>query len=73
MSPARLYARATTCDEWTADIWDNRVVPSFIDSKQHPLATPFFHHEDTACYKQVRPCPCSPYYASRTLNTHPSP
>ncbi|TFY58429.1 hypothetical protein EVJ58_g6427 [Rhodofomes roseus] len=34
-------------------IWDNRVVPSFIDSKEHPLATAFFHHEDTACYDQA--------------------
>ncbi|KAH9920934.1 uncharacterized protein B0H18DRAFT_1190512 [Fomitopsis serialis] len=33
-------------------IWDNRVVPTFIDSKEHPLATAFFHHEDTACYEQ---------------------
>ncbi|KAI0746770.1 hypothetical protein C8Q80DRAFT_1105703 [Daedaleopsis nitida] len=33
-------------------IWDNRVVPSFIDSREHPLADVFFHLESTACYEQ---------------------
>ncbi|RDX54486.1 hypothetical protein OH76DRAFT_1461500 [Lentinus brumalis] len=33
-------------------IWDNRVVPSFIDSRDHPLASALFHHESTACYEQ---------------------
>lgn len=35
------------------DIWDNRVVPSFIDSREHPYANAFFHHESTACWEQV--------------------
>ncbi|KAH9947340.1 Oxidoreductase, molybdopterin-binding domain-containing protein [Amylocystis lapponica] len=34
-------------------IWDNKVVPSEIDSKEHPLASAFFHHEDSACYEQI--------------------
>ncbi|KAI0717397.1 hypothetical protein C8T65DRAFT_717276 [Cerioporus squamosus] len=33
-------------------IWDNRVVPSFIDSRDHPFASALFHHESTACYEQ---------------------
>ncbi|KAI0358058.1 hypothetical protein OH77DRAFT_1502602 [Trametes cingulata] len=33
-------------------IWDNRVVPTFIDSRDHPYATAFFHHESTACWEQ---------------------
>ncbi|KAI0819144.1 hypothetical protein BC628DRAFT_1404234 [Trametes gibbosa] len=33
-------------------IWDNRVLPTFIDSREHPLATAFFHHESTACWEQ---------------------
>lgn len=53
VSHARAYVCPTACIGWSIDIWDNRVVPSFIDSKEHPLATPFFHHEDTACYEQV--------------------
>ncbi|CDO69334.1 hypothetical protein BN946_scf184746.g15 [Trametes cinnabarina] len=32
-------------------IWDNRVVPSFIDSRDHPYASAFFHHESTACWE----------------------
>ena len=35
-----------------ADIWDNKVVPTFIDSREHPFASAFFHHEHTACYQQ---------------------
>ncbi|OJT14472.1 Nitrate reductase [NADH] 1 [Trametes pubescens] len=34
-------------------IWDNRVVPSFIDSRDHPYANAFFHHESTACWEQA--------------------
>ncbi|KAH9893279.1 hypothetical protein C8Q73DRAFT_827907 [Cubamyces lactineus] len=34
-------------------IWDNKVVPSFIDSKTHPLARTFFEDESTACWEQV--------------------
>ncbi|KAL1944973.1 hypothetical protein VTO73DRAFT_2593 [Trametes versicolor] len=34
-------------------IWDNRVVPSFIDSREHPYANAFFHHESTACWEQA--------------------
>lgn len=34
-------------------IWDNKVVPSVIDSKEHPLADAFFHSEDNACYEQI--------------------
>ncbi|KAI0659447.1 hypothetical protein C8Q70DRAFT_1053815 [Cubamyces menziesii] len=33
-------------------IWDNRVVPTFIDSRNHPFAAAFFHHESTACWEQ---------------------
>ncbi|KAI0701790.1 hypothetical protein C8Q76DRAFT_242105 [Earliella scabrosa] len=33
-------------------IWDNRVVPTFIDSREHPLASAMFHIESTACYEQ---------------------
>lgn len=36
------------------DIWDNRLLPSFITSKEHPLASVFYHHENTACMEQVR-------------------
>ena len=35
------------------DIWDNRVVPTFIDSREHPLASAMFHIESTACYEQA--------------------
>ncbi|KAI0831873.1 hypothetical protein BC628DRAFT_1310601 [Trametes gibbosa] len=34
-------------------IWDNKVVPSFIDSKSHPLAKAFFSDESTACWEQI--------------------
>ncbi|KAI0630736.1 hypothetical protein C8Q77DRAFT_1062963 [Trametes polyzona] len=34
-------------------IWDNKVVPSFIDSKTHPLAKAFFEDESTACWEQI--------------------
>ncbi|EIW58264.1 uncharacterized protein TRAVEDRAFT_47429 [Trametes versicolor FP-101664 SS1] len=34
-------------------IWDNRVVPTFIDSRDHPYANVFFHHESTACWEQA--------------------
>ncbi|KIP03550.1 hypothetical protein PHLGIDRAFT_496512 [Phlebiopsis gigantea 11061_1 CR5-6] len=34
-------------------IWDNRVVPSFITSKEHPLASAFFHSENSACMDQI--------------------
>ncbi|KAL7280444.1 hypothetical protein ACG7TL_005374 [Trametes sanguinea] len=34
-------------------IWDNKVVPSFIDSKYHPLAKAFFGDESTACWEQI--------------------
>ncbi|KAI0630568.1 hypothetical protein C8Q77DRAFT_1133937 [Trametes polyzona] len=33
-------------------IWDNRVVPTYIDSRDHPYASAFFHHESTACWEQ---------------------
>ncbi|KAI0325977.1 hypothetical protein GY45DRAFT_1374345 [Cubamyces sp. BRFM 1775] len=33
-------------------IWDNRVAPTFIDSRNHPFAAAFFHHESTACWEQ---------------------
>lgn len=35
------------------DIWDNRLIPGFIDSKDHPLASTFYHSENTACMDQV--------------------
>ncbi|KAI9062568.1 hypothetical protein FKP32DRAFT_806572 [Trametes sanguinea] len=34
-------------------IWDNKVVPSFIDSKSHPLAKVYFSDESTACWEQI--------------------
>ncbi|OJT12411.1 Nitrate reductase [NADH] 1 [Trametes pubescens] len=34
-------------------IWDNKVVPSFIDSKSHPLAKAYFEDESTACWEQT--------------------
>lgn len=34
-------------------IWDNRVVPTWIDSKQTMEAKAFFHHPDTACNEQA--------------------
>ncbi|KAI0358306.1 hypothetical protein OH77DRAFT_1581746 [Trametes cingulata] len=34
-------------------IWDNKVVPSFIDSKTHPLAKVYFGDESTACWEQI--------------------
>ncbi|PCH32962.1 hypothetical protein WOLCODRAFT_147072 [Wolfiporia cocos MD-104 SS10] len=34
-------------------IWDNKVVPPMIDSKEHPLASAFFHLEDSGCYEQI--------------------
>ncbi|KAI0675969.1 hypothetical protein C8Q78DRAFT_360877 [Trametes maxima] len=34
-------------------IWDNKVVPSFIDSKTHPLAKTYFGDESTACWEQI--------------------
>ncbi len=27
-------------------------MPTFIDSREHPLASALFHHESTACYEQ---------------------
>ena len=41
-------------DPLFADIWDNRVLPAFIKSKDDPLASIFHHHEVTACMEQVR-------------------
>ncbi|OCH87284.1 hypothetical protein OBBRIDRAFT_827798 [Obba rivulosa] len=47
-------------------IWDNKVVPSFIDSKEHPLASIFFHHEDTAVYQQaLQSIICKPAHDER--------
>ncbi|CDO68387.1 hypothetical protein BN946_scf184815.g34 [Trametes cinnabarina] len=34
-------------------LWDNKVVPSFIDSKSHPLAKVYFGDESTACWEQT--------------------
>ncbi|KAI9058596.1 hypothetical protein FKP32DRAFT_1761423 [Trametes sanguinea] len=33
-------------------IYDNRVLPSFIDYKGHPYADAFYHLESTACWEQ---------------------
>lgn len=51
--PPETLSHKLTDTRVTPDIWDNKVVPSFIDSKQHPLANLFFHHEDTAVYDGV--------------------
>ena len=40
-------------DHDSLDIWDNRVIPGFIESKDHPLASTFYHSENTACMEQV--------------------
>lgn len=32
------------------------MVPTFIDSRDHPYANVFFHHESTACWEQVGYC-----------------
>ncbi|KAI0340404.1 hypothetical protein BDW22DRAFT_1334308 [Trametopsis cervina] len=34
-------------------IWDNRVIPGFITTREHPLAATFYHHENTACMNQI--------------------
>ncbi|KAJ3533482.1 hypothetical protein NM688_g7276 [Phlebia brevispora] len=34
-------------------IWDNRVLPAFIKSKDDPLAVVFHNHESTACMEQT--------------------
>ncbi|KAI0327001.1 hypothetical protein GY45DRAFT_48029 [Cubamyces sp. BRFM 1775] len=47
-------------------IWDNKVVPSFIDSKTHPLAKTFFEDESTACWEQVlQSIICKPAHEER--------
>ena len=35
-----------------ADIWDNRLLPAMIDSREHPFTDAFYHHESTACNEQ---------------------
>ncbi|KAI0073788.1 hypothetical protein K474DRAFT_1602723 [Panus rudis PR-1116 ss-1] len=37
-------------------IWDNKIIPSFIDSKDHPLASALFHHESTAANEHCLQC-----------------
>lgn len=37
----------------TLDIWDNRVVPSFIKDKNSVSARALFHNPDTACNEQA--------------------
>ena len=34
-------------------IWDNRFLPSFLDTKQSPLARALFHHPSTAIFEQT--------------------
>jgi nitrate reductase (NAD(P)H) len=34
-------------------IWDNRVLPSFVDSKATLVARALFHHPETACNEQA--------------------
>ncbi|EJF63681.1 hypothetical protein DICSQDRAFT_101612 [Dichomitus squalens LYAD-421 SS1] len=33
-------------------IWDNRLLPSMIDSRDHPFGSAFYHHESTECNEQ---------------------
>ncbi|KAI0369801.1 hypothetical protein BV20DRAFT_996285 [Pilatotrama ljubarskyi] len=47
-------------------IWDNKVVPSFIHSKTHPLAKTFFGDESTACWEQIlQSIICKPAHEER--------
>ncbi|KAI0746771.1 hypothetical protein C8Q80DRAFT_795793 [Daedaleopsis nitida] len=47
-------------------VWDNKVLPSFIDSKDHPLARTFFEDESTACWEQtLQSIICKPAHDER--------
>ncbi|RPD65482.1 hypothetical protein L227DRAFT_540273 [Lentinus tigrinus ALCF2SS1-6] len=49
-------------------IWDNKVLPSFIDSKNHPLAKTFFEDESTACWEQtLQSFICKPAHDERIM------
>ena len=61
------YCRAVKIAYVRIDIWDNRVVLSFIKSKSEPLAVAFHHHEVTACMEQVQTH--APISTARLLST----
>ncbi|KAI0761830.1 hypothetical protein BD413DRAFT_485296 [Trametes elegans] len=54
-------------------LWDNKVIPSFIDSKSHPLAKAFFSDESTACWEQIlQSIICKPAHEERVEISDPS-